>query len=156
MLEFGWEPHFMDNDFLLSYDDILRTIRTADVMTMRFVIISQRLLVDARTNEIDGPMIKVVPRARNAEDRFRSLKQLRPRFRVPEKISAVWWPRYVHSLRDSGVWEALVSRMAASGFPQAAQQCEEVYAELVRLEQEQIHNAIVGEGYQALWECRSR
>jgi hypothetical protein len=145
----------MDNDFLLNYDDILRTIRTADVLTVRFVVISQRLLIDARTNEIDGPMIKVVARARNAEDRFRSLKQLRPRFRVPEKISAIWWPRYIQSLSTSGVWDALVSRMEASGFPQAVEQCEEVYIELLRLEREQVHNAITGEGFQALWECRS-
>jgi hypothetical protein len=144
----------MDNDFLLNYEEILRTIRTADVMTVRFVVISQRLLIDTRTNEIDGPMIKIVPRARSAEDRFRSLKHLRPRFRVPEKISAIWWPRYVESLRTSGAWDALLERMEASGFPQAIDDCEAAFRELLRLEQEQVRNAIVGEGFQPLWECR--
>lgn len=145
----------MDNDFLPNYDEILRTVETAEVMTFRFVIVNQRLLIDARTNEIDGPLIKIVPRARSVEERFRSLKQLRPRFRVPDKIAAIWWPKYVQSLRTSGVWDVLACRISRLGFPQAVQQCEEVYHELVRLEQEQIRNAITGEGYQALWECRS-
>lgn len=145
----------MDNDFLLNYDEILRTVETADVITFRFVIVHQRLLIDNRTNEIDGPLIKVVPRAQSAEERFRSLKQLRPRFRVPDKISAIWWPKYVRTLRTQGVWDTLVRRMEASGFPQVAKECEDVYHQLLRLEAQEIRNAVLGDGYQALWECRS-
>ena len=38
----------MDNDFFLDYGEIIRTIRGVDVVTFRFVIINQRLLIDNR------------------------------------------------------------------------------------------------------------
>jgi hypothetical protein len=46
----------MDNDFLLDYDEIIRTIRGADVITFRFVIVNQRLLIDNRSSAIDPPL----------------------------------------------------------------------------------------------------
>lgn len=142
----------MDNDFFLDYEEIIKTIRSADVVTFRFVIINQRLLIDNRSSEIDPPLVKVVPRATSVEERFRSLKQLRPRFRLPERISAVWWPKSIQSMVDHGVWEAIVHRIIEGGFAQTADECQSVLDELHRLEQKEIVNAITGESYQALWE----
>lgn len=142
----------MDNDFYLDYDEIVRTIRSADVVTFRFVIVNQRLLIDNRSSEIDPPLVKVVPRASSVEERFRSLKQLRPRFRLPEKISAIWWPKSIDSLVEHGVWDAIVQRIVEGGFAQAAGECDGVLQELRTLERQEILNAITGEGYQALWE----
>jgi len=127
-------------------------VQKAEVITFRFVVINQRLLLDYRTSEIDPPLVKIVPRATSVEERFRSLKQLRPRFRLPEKISAIWWPKLVDSLVQRGVWEAIVQRIETSGFPQAAAQCDDVLKELRDIERSEQRNAIIGEGYQALWE----
>jgi hypothetical protein len=115
----------MDNDFFLDYDEIIRTIRSADVVTLRFVIINQRLLIDNRSSEIDPPLVKVVPRATSVEERFRSLKQLRPRFRLPEKISAIWWPKSIKSLVDHGVWDAIVQRII-EGVREDRRRCDAV------------------------------
>jgi len=142
----------MDNDFFLDYDEIIRTVRGADVVTFRFVIINQRLLIDNRSSEIDPPLVKVVPRATSVEERFRSLKQLRPRFRLPDKISAIWWPKYVDSLVEHGVWDAIVQRIVDAGFSQAARECAGVLEELRTLERDEVRNAVAGQGYQALWE----
>lgn len=142
----------MDNDFLLDYEEIIRTIRAADVLTFRFVIVNQRLLVDNRSSEIDPPLVKLVPRAGSVEERFRSLKQLRPRFRLPEKISAIWWPKFIDSMVERGVWDAIVQRIVESGFSEAARQCEDVLQELRTLERQELCNAVLGEGYQPLWE----
>lgn len=142
----------MDNDVALDYDEIVRTLQAAEVLIFRFVTINQRLLIDNRTSEIDAPLVKLVPRATSVEDRFRSLKQLRPRFRLPEKISAIWWPKFVGTLVESGVWDALARRIAESGFAEAARQCECALEELKALERQEVRNAIVGEGYQSLWE----
>ena len=142
----------MDNDFLLDYDEVIKTIRSAEVLTFRFVTLSQRLLIDNRSSEIDPPLVRLVPRARSVEERFRSLKQLRPRFRVPDKISAIQWPKFVDTLVESGVWDAIVQRVAAKGFPEAARQCESVLQDLRALERQEVSNAILGEGYQSLWE----
>ncbi len=142
----------MDNDFFLDYDEIIRTVQKADVITFRFVVVGQRLLIDNRSSEIDPPLVKLVPRATSIEERFRSLKKLRPRFKLPDKISAIWWPKYVESLVQRGVWGAVVQRIEEAGFSEAARDAGGVLEELRELERLEVHNAIAGEGYQALWE----
>ncbi|KPK47461.1 MAG: hypothetical protein AMJ77_03055 [Dehalococcoidia bacterium SM23_28_2] len=142
----------MDNDFAIDIDAIFEVIDKADIITVRFLILPQRLLIDTRHSETEGPLIKLVPRADSLEERFKSIKQLRPRFRLPEKITAIWWPKHVRELVTCGAWDRLVKRLAISGFPQTAEQCQEVLDELVRQEEQEVLNAIVGEGYHCVWE----
>ena len=142
----------MDNDFFLDYDEIIKTVRTADVVTFRFVIVGKRLLIDNRSSDLDPPLVKLVPRATSIEGRFRSIKQLRPRLKLPDKINAVWWPKSVQSLVEHGVWDAIVQRIADGGFVETVRACEEVLDELRKLERQEVHNAITAKAYQALWE----
>ena len=146
----------MDNDYELNVEEIVQTVESAEVLTLRFVVISQRLLIDNRYTAVDGPMLKLVTPVKTAEERFRSLKQLRPRFRIPDKICSVWWPKHVESLATSGVWSAVARRTIDSGNPFAPQLCEDIFREMLALEQEEVRNAILGKGYQALWECFSQ
>ncbi|MGQ9571757.1 MAG: hypothetical protein ACUVV3_00995 [Dehalococcoidia bacterium] len=142
----------MDNDFGIDIDSILNVIDKADVITVRFLILPQRLLIDARCSESEGPLIKLVPRAASLEDRFKSIKELRPRFRLPEKITAIWWPKHVEELISCGIWDRIVQRLTSVGFPEMAEQCQQVLEELVRQEKQEILNAVAGQGYQCLWE----
>ena len=142
----------MDNDFHLDYGEIIKTIQTAEVVTFRFVVVNERLLIDNRSSEIDPPLVKLVPRATSVEERFRSLKQLRPRFKLPDKISAIWWPKSVDSMVQHGIWNAITERVRGAGFAEAADECEGVLEELRASERKELRNALVGEGYQALWE----
>lgn len=142
----------MDNNFTLDYAEIIKTVQAADVITFRFVIVSERLLIDNRSSEIDPPLVKLVPRATSVEDRFRSLKALRPRFKLPEKISAIWWPKFAGSLIDHGVWEAVSERISSAGFAEAARDCGSVLEELKELERKELQDALSGEGYHSLWE----
>jgi hypothetical protein len=146
----------MDNEYRLDYGEILKTVRNAEVVLFRFVTVPQRLLIDNRTSDVDAPMLKVVPRAKDAEDRFKSLKMLRPRFRLPQKISAVWWPRYIERLTEDGVWEAILQRVIDAGHPETAEEAVIVLEELRRMERAELANAIGGEGYRTLWPARIR
>src|SRR5262245_31618090 len=141
----------MDNDYVLNLDEILRTIETADVVRIRFLLLEKRLLVDNRRNEFDGPLVKLVSRAGSSEESFRNLKRLRPRFPLPDKMTAIWWPKYVNTLYTSGVWAALVKRVADTGFTDAVRQCDEAFRELQQMERTEIRNAISGEGFQTIW-----
>ena len=141
----------MDSDFHLDYGEIIKTVQSAEVVTIRFVIVNERLLIDYRSSEIDPPLVKLVPRAESVEDRFRSLKKLRPRFRLPERINAIWWPKFVDRLVDHGIWDAIVQRIVDAGFAEAAGECDGVLEELRALERQEIRNALSGEGYQSLW-----
>ena len=142
----------MDNDYGIDLDAIFEVIDTAEVITFRFVTIPHRLLFDARHSEQEGPLLKVVPRAASLEERFKSVKQLRPRFKLPEKITAIWWPRYVTSLAGCGVWDRVKGRILRSGFPQTAGESEAVLRELIQRERAEVVNAIAGNGYHTLWE----
>lgn len=146
----------MDNEYRIDYGEILKTVRSAEVILFRFVTVPQRLLIDNRTNENDGPLLKLVPRAKDAEDRFKSLKMLRPRFRLPQKISAVWWPRYVDRLTEDGIWDAILQRVIDAGHPDIAEHAAIVLEELRRMERAEVADAIGGEGYRTLWPARSR
>jgi hypothetical protein len=142
----------MDNDYILNLDDILRTVETAEVVRIRFGLLDKRLLIDNRYNEFEGPMIKVVNRSGSSEESFRSLKRLRPRFPLPEKMTAIMWPKYVSTLQSTGIWDAIVRRIAAAGHGDSQRQCDEVLAELLQLEKREIRNAISGEGFQTVWQ----
>lgn len=142
----------MDNDYVLNLDDILHTVETAEVIRVRFQLLEKRLVVDNRHNDVEGPLVKLVNRAGSSEESFRSLKRMRPRFPLPEKMSAIFWPKYVNTLRTTGVWDAIVSRIESTGFQDGAQQCEQVMQELLELEQREIRNALRGEGFQTVWQ----
>ena len=142
----------MDNDFAIDIDAILDAIDKADVITIRFLILPHRLLIDARHSEVEGPLVKVVPRARSLEERFKTIKQLRPSFRLPDKITAIWWPKRVEGLVVAGIWQRIVQRVSDADFPDAAQQCQQVLDDLIRQEVAEIGNAVTGTGYQSLWQ----
>lgn len=142
----------MDNDYVLNLDEILRTIETAEVLRIRFQLLDKRLLIDNRFNEFEGPMVRIVQRAGSSEESFRNLKRLRPRFPLPDKMTAIWWPKYVSTLYTSGVWQAVVQRIASTGFTDSLRQCDDVLRDLLALERQQVRNAISGEGYQTIWQ----
>jgi hypothetical protein len=141
----------MDNDFCLGLERISETLRSAEVVIIRFPIVADRLLIDNRFSDADPPLVKLVPRAHSAQERFRSLKQLRPRFRHPEKIRAISWPKYARTMIDCGLAETIRERIAQAGFPQVACQCDEVFRELVEMERRETRKAILGIGYQCIW-----
>ncbi|MGE0056746.1 MAG: hypothetical protein AB7P33_18665, partial [Dehalococcoidia bacterium] len=116
----------MDNDYAINLDEIMRTIEQADVLRIRFLLLDKRLLIDNRFNEFEGPLIKIVPRAGSSEESFRNLKRLRPRFPLPDRMTAIWWPKYINTLRTSGVWDCIVRRIAESGYQDSVDQCETV------------------------------
>jgi hypothetical protein len=145
----------MENEFGLDLEDIFKVIDSAEIILVRFQIIEQRLLVDARRNSTEGSMICLVPRAGSSEERFRSLKRLRPRFPVPDRIMSFQWPRQVRSLRASGVWDRICGRLGDGGSDADGARCDEIFAELEKLERDETFAAIRGgEGYETVWERR--
>jgi len=146
-------PDDMDSDFGIDLDDVFNVIDSAEVIVVRFSLIEKRLLVDTRASEIDTPLIKLVPRVSSAEERFRNLRQLRPRFAAPEKILSFLWPRRVETLVDAGVWQRLVERLAASNWRDAEAACAAAFRDLLEEERSEVRSAITGgPNYQVIWE----
>jgi hypothetical protein len=139
-------------DYGIDLDEVRRVIDGAEVLVIRFSVTDRRLLIDSRSNEHAGPMIKVVPPATSAEERFRAIKVLRPRFRVPERVVTFQWPRHARALGDSGVWDHIVRKLVAIGDDSVAAQCDEANRQLLAEERKVELNAVLGgEGFQTLW-----
>ena len=143
----------MDSDFRIDIGEVCRAIDLGEIIALYFPLLRKTLLMDTRTNAVDGPMIKVVPMASSPEERFRELIRMRPRFPKPESISIVPWPKYVHSLVDTGVWDSIVRRFLEIGPPQIVRDCEACLMELYAVEREEIRRAISGENYETLWDA---
>ena len=141
----------MDNDYSVDLGDIVSTIRSHDVLVVRFVAAGQRLLLDFRATELDGPLVKVVQPVRSVEERYRELRQIRPRLDLPEKIVAIWWPRFITSLRTTGVWDEVMRRVSDSGHADAVRRAEDALNELIAVEVAHQRAAITGEGFKTLW-----
>jgi hypothetical protein len=141
----------MDSDFRIDLGEVRENIDSADVLAIYFPILRKTLLIDARSNDIDKPMIKVVPMASTPEERFRSLKQMRPRFSRPDSITIIPWPKYVASLARLGIWDHIIRRFADLGDPELVRNCKACLKELLTLERDEIHHAVSGETYEALW-----
>lgn len=142
----------MDSDYQLDMVEVRRHLEETQVVGFFFPFIRRTLLLDTRTSAADQPMILVVPMVNSVDDRMRSLKRLRPRFPKPESMTLIPWPRFVAAIQRLGLWELIERRMVALGGEAMHDRCSEAFTELLREERTQIKNAIVGEGYQTLWE----
>ncbi|MCA9822395.1 MAG: hypothetical protein KC482_03365 [Dehalococcoidia bacterium] len=141
----------MDNGHELDAAKVVSSIREHDVISMRFVIVGKRLLLDFRSNELDGPMVRLAEPAKSARERFAMLARMRPRFPPPEKFVSIRWPRFVRSLEELGIREAILTRVAEAGHPDAVRNAERALDALLEAEIATQRDAIVGEGFRTLW-----
>lgn len=143
----------MTDDYGVDLEEVFRVIETADVLIVRFQIVQKRLLIDFRTKSGTGPMVALVQRAESVEDRFRSIKKMRPEFPFPERVMSFHWPRSTPILLASGVWQHIVDRMSTLGGAEAVEACGTAMEELLREERQEVAAAIRGsDHYQTLWE----
>lgn len=143
----------MSDEFGVDLDEVYKVIDAADVLVVRFHIVPKRLLIDFRTQAGVGPLVKMVDPATSVEERFRSIKELRPQFSLPEKVMSFQWPRMTAVLVSSGVWDYMVNRVVALGGDESASECARVLDEIKAAERAEVANAIRGnEHYQTLWE----
>ena len=72
---------FVEDDLGVDLSEVLDVVNTAEVFVVMFQLFERRLLVDTRTTGGEPPLIRVVDRVRNSDERFRELLRLRPQLR---------------------------------------------------------------------------
>lgn len=131
---------------------ILQAIDTADVLIVRFHYFDKRLLADMRVSDIDRPVVTLLAPASGIEERFRGVKQARPRLPLPERIISFQWPRHAAVMEAAGVWQRLVERARASGGDDAERRCAEAMHAMLAEERRETMRAIRGgERYETIW-----
>ena len=149
----GKEPR-VDGSHGLDLGTIAHYVETAGTISFFFPMLRRSLVIDLRPSSEDGPMIRVMPVARSASDRLRSLKRLRPHMPRPRSLVAIPWPVYVDTLVSSGVWDRLLARLADCGSQEALRAAERALAELRLIEQRELGSLIRGERYETIWARR--
>ncbi|MPZ22676.1 MAG: hypothetical protein GEU28_03855 [Dehalococcoidia bacterium] len=138
-------------EFGIDLDEVFRVIDNAEVLVVRFALVDDRLLLDAREDGT-GAVLKVVPKAGSVEERFRTIKELRPGLPLPERIMSFQWPRGLQSFRAAGIWGRLERRCAAVASGDPGLMCDAAWKRLEGAERELVRGAIRGgEGFQTLW-----
>lgn len=110
----------------VDIETIRQNVREAEVVTFYFPLLGKTLLVDTRTltgEAVAGsmpepvadaarrPLVRIVAMAHSADERFASLRRLRPEFDRPDSITMIPWGRRVDALQAEGVWALLLDRL---------------------------------------------
>ena len=144
----------MDGEFVDDLNDVLSNVSGTEVISMFFPTFRRALVIDTRSNDTDGPMLRVMPMAASPQERMRSIRRLRPGFPRLQSLTLIPWSRYVDSLVRLGVWEQLAQRLEASGLKDAGLVCDSVLGELKRLEKAEMAAVVLGENYHTIWTSR--
>lgn len=144
----------MDDEFVFSLEDVMTNIDTADVMSLFFPAFRKAVVIDTRSNEEEGAMVRILPMAASPQERLRSIRKLRPKFPRLRTLTLIPWPRYVESLVSMGVWDRIAGRFRDGGQDEVLAECDAVLAELRRLEQSEFAAVVRGENYHTLWSAR--
>ena len=144
-----------DDDFESDLDEIVSNIDSAEVISIFLPTLRRSVVIDTRTNEHDGAMVRLMPMVASPQERLRSLRRLRPSFPRVHNLALIPWLRYVESLVKLGVWTRVVSRLEAAGQDAAASECGEVLRELQAVEKAEMASVVRGENYHTIWSAGS-
>ncbi len=141
----------MNSDFMFDIEGMLRSIDSADVISIFFPSFRKALVVDPRVNDRHGAMVQITPMAASPQERLRLIRRQRPGLPRVRNLAVIPWTRYVESLVSLGLWDKLIGRLEAAGDDEAIGQCERALDELRALERTEHINAITGKNYRTIW-----
>ena len=142
---------FTENGLLIDLDEVRKAVNACDVFTIGFRLFPQRLIIDTRLSEQEGPMVELVEAVGTVEERFFWLGKRRPSFGVPEQFTFFVWPHSIRFLNDCGIVQHIRERVKASEREDAAGQVDSALAEVEGLERQAIQEALTGKNYHTLW-----
>ncbi len=144
----------MDGDFEVDPSQLQDAVRTAEVISIFFPLVGRSLVIDTRFDADDGPMVRLVPQAGSLEERYRSIRRMRPHFSRPSKVTAIPWPKYVNSLVETGIVSRIRHRLEQSGFDEPLRALDQALDDLRRREKLELASVIRGDRYHTIWPNR--
>ncbi len=146
----------MDSDFVFDLDDVMKNVENSEVMSIFFPTFRKAVVIDMRSNNTDGPMVRVMAMAASPQERLRSIRRLRPGFPRVRNLTVVPWPRYVDSLVGLGLWEKIVQRLERAGETKAVEACNSAFEELKQLEKQELAAVVRGDNYHTIWSAKGQ
>ena len=142
----------MDQEFRIDLAEVRSSVMRAEVVTVHFPYFRETLLLDTRRSSNEPPLVRIRPSVASVDERISDIRNLRPRFGRPESITYIPWPKFVASLKESGVWEIILDRMVMAGGQPMETELERLYRRLRKDEWNEFRKAIAGKGYKTVWE----
>ncbi len=144
----------MNSDFMFDIDGMMRSIDSAEVISIFFPSFRKALVIDPRSNENHRAMVQIAPMASSPQERLRLIRRQRPGLPRVRNLAVIPWTRYVDSLVRLGLWGKIIERLEEGGAQGALEQCERALNELRRMERVELINAITGKNYHTIWSAR--
>jgi hypothetical protein len=142
---------YSENGVMVDLDDVHRVIASCDVFSFGFAEFPERLLVDARTDDNESPLIQVVEPAGSAQERLAWLERRRPALGAPRTFTFVLWPHSPGLLVESGIWARVTGRVGADSDETVRAQCEQALKQLHKLDHAATIALLRGENCTTLW-----
>ena len=141
-----------ENGGELDVDALEQVLHQGDVITIGFTLFPERLLIDTRARDGEGPLVAIVAPVATVQERFLWLGRHRGQFGAPKNFSFFVWPHSVRSMIERDSLHSLRRRLAAvSNDSDAA--LDNALQRLHEAEQRSIAEAIVGTGaWKTIWE----
>jgi hypothetical protein len=139
---------------MVDLEELRKVVENADVFAIGFRTFPQRLIVDARSTDQDGTMVRVVEPVATVEERFFWLGKERPSFGVPERFTFFVWPHSVRYFEESGLGQIIRERVYTADTIEgnAGRDVAESMYRLFQLERQSEFDAIKGKNFHTLWE----
>ena len=141
----------VDGHFSLDLNSVFNHIENADTFSIFFPKLRRALIVDMRRARQEAPLVRVMPMARSAADRLRSVKRIRPHLPRPTEIVAIPWTAYVNMLVSTGVWGKVTARIATAESSDANNAAKIALEELRQIERQELASLIKGDQYETIW-----
>lgn len=140
-----------DNGVLVDLEEIGTVIASAEIFVLSFPHFRERLLVDARTNEKEAPLVQLVEPAGSPQERLSWLRRRRPSLGVAQSVSFFAWPHSSIFLVESSVWDKIQHRVCADIDPEVRTQCDLALKQIQNLDMSASLALIRGEQCFTLW-----
>ena len=88
----------------------------------------------------------------SAKERLESLQRLRPEFPLPDEVRLAPWVGFVRSMRDTGVYDALLERCSTTGNQTLVDACQDALRALEKTEQRLVRAIIRGDTTRTIWQ----
>jgi hypothetical protein len=140
-----------DNGVLVDFEEMGLVIDRAGVLAVGFPHFPERLIVDARSNEKEGPLVQIVEPAGSTRERLTWLHRRRPSLGTPQSLSILVWPHSISFLVQSAVWGRIRHRVGAEIDPEVRGQCDLALKQLLNLDLSASQSLLRGEQCVNLW-----
>jgi hypothetical protein len=140
-----------DNGILVDVQQIGKIVEDSDVFALGFANISERLLVDVRSNDRETALIQIVEPAGSGSERREWLRRRRPSLGPVESLFFIGWPHSPGFLVQSGVWDRICTRVGAAAEPEVRSQCDLALRQLQNLDLSATQAILRGERSVNLW-----